>query len=242
MNQEKKPVRIIHTSDIHLGDYGLVNNVSLEIRSQRALEAMTNLCIQGEVSMVIFAGDLFDHNRVDTAIVESALGELRKMPVPVLILPGNHDCLVEDSVYRRPYFSQLAPNITVFTAQQGERFSFPELDLAVWGKPITSHDGGCRPMAGIPPRGSERWQIAVAHGYYVTDWTEQIYSYQITEEEIVQSHQDYVALGHSTVFRCVCDSPVKACYSGSASLSGAAVIIDLHPEAGVHTYCQQLPL
>lgn len=168
--------------------------------------------------------------------------ELLRALVPVVILPGNHDCLIPDSVYRQACFSKLTPNVRVFTSPEGERFSFPELDLAVWGKPITSYEADHRPMAGIPPRGKERWQIAVAHGYYVGVRNDQIHSFQISEEEIVQSCQDYVALGHWGAFRCVCDEPVKAYYPGSASGTGMVAIVDLLDKVGVQVRSHPLAL
>jgi len=175
--------------------------------------------------------------------VEFAVQELIRAFVPVVILPGNHDCLAPDSIYQQVSFSKLAPNVHVLTAPKGERLSFPELNLAVWGKPITSYGGDLRPMAGIPPRGWERWQIAVAHGYYVSDRTDQIYySLKISEEEIVQSCQDYVALGHSPAFRCVCSGPVKAYYSGSpSSVTRTVAIVDFLDDGGVQVNSHPLP-
>lgn len=239
--EQRKPIRVLHTSDIHLGGYDFANPGGVDNRAQRALKALVDLSIQAETSLVIIAGDLFDHNQVDATTLEFTLRELFRAFVPVVILPGNHDCLVPDSVYRRAYFSKLAPNVRVFTALQGEKFSFPELALAIWGKPINSYGGDLRPMAGIPPRGKEQWQIAVAHGYYVGARASQNCSFQISEEEITQSCQDYVALGHWTVFRCVCNGPVKAYYSGSPSETGTVAIVDLDG-VGVQVRSHPLPL
>lgn len=242
LNQGNRATRILHTSDIHLSEYNLDDGRGPDSRSERALKALVDLSIQEEASLVIIAGDLFDHNRVDAAVVDLALRELLRAAVPVLILPGNHDCLGPDSVYWRPCFSKLAPNIRVFTALEGERFSFPELDLAIWGKPISTYGGDHRPMEGIPPRGGERWQIAVAHGHYVGDRIDQIYSFQISEEEITQSRQDYVALGHGSAFRCICNGPVKAYYSGSASQTGNAIVVELLDGTGVQVRPCRLPV
>lgn len=236
-------LRVLHASDIHLGEDGLTNARGLDGRAERALKALVDLSFQARTSLVIIAGDLFDNNRVDTRIVDFALRELARAPAPVVILPGNHDCLVPDSVYRRACFSNLTPNMHVFTASEGDTLSLPELDVAVWGKPINSYGGDLRPMAGTPPRSKERWQIAVAHGYYVGAQSHQIWSLQISEEEIVQSRRDYVALGHWGTFRCVCDGPVKAYYSGSASSATSSVaIVDFFDHVGVQVHSYPLPL
>lgn len=245
MNNGRKKIRVLHTSDIHLGasdfrGYVAAKNGELDDPARHTLKVLVDFSAQAETDLVIIAGDLFDHNRVDTATLEFALKELRRVIAPVLILPGNHDCLVTDSVYRRIWFSEFAPNVRVFTAPEGERFSFPELDLAVWGKAITNYGGDLRPMAGIPPRGGERWQIAVAHGWYVGAELRPPWSLPIGEEEIVKSCQDYVAPGHGPSFRCVCSAPVKAFYSGSASEAGTVAVVDFLDEEEVQVHCHSI--
>ena len=235
-------VRLLHTSDIHLGEDRFVNTDVPEDRAERVLKALVDLSIQVGADLVVIAGDLFDNNRVDAALVEFAMQELLRAVVPVVILPGNHDCLVPDSVYRRAPFCQLAPNFHVLTALEGEQFRFPELDLAVWGKPINWYGGGLRPLEGIPPRGGERWQIAVAHGHYVGTDTGQPYSFPLSHDEILQSRRDYVALGHWDYFRCVCSDGVKAYYAGSAAASSAVAMVDFSDDRGVQVCSYPLPL
>lgn len=238
---ETKRVRILHTSDIHLGDDGFGISGRHDDRAEKALKTLVDLAIRVETSLLIVAGDLFDHNRVEDTVVELALQEFLRLSVPVVILPGNHDCLSPDSVYRRRYFSEADSHVRVFTAMEGERLLFPELDLALWGKPIDGYGAGLRPMAGVPPRGRERWHVAVAHGHYVDLALSQMHALQIGREEIVQSCQDYVALGHCGPFHCVCDEPVKAYYSGSATETGTVAIVDFLDE-GVQVRPYPLPL
>lgn len=242
ISRRNNHVRLVHTSDIHLAEYTLGSAAKLSERSWRVLKALVDLAVSKEADIIIIAGDLFDHNRIDPATVELALRELLKALVPVIILPGNHDCLIPNSVYQPAYFSKLGPNIRIFTNREGERFSFPELDLAIWGKPIDSYGGDAHPMAGIPPRGAERWQIAVAHGYFASDLTGQFFSFPISQEEITQSGCDYIALGHWETFRCVSNDSVKAYYSGSASDTGIVALVDLLEEGTVDVRPYQLSL
>ena len=73
-----------------------------------------------------------------------------------------------------------------------------------------------------------------AFGYYVDSNPPLFPSYHISEEEIVNSGWDYIALGHVPVFRSVCEEPVKAYYSGSPSfVSGSVAVVDLIESAGV---------
>ena len=221
--------RILHTSDLHFG--------SLRDRACHSLGAIVNLAIKTKVDLVIVAGDLFDSNRVDDNLVSFVVEQLQPLSVPTFILPGNHDCLAPDSVYHRIELWKEASNIRVFRAPQGETLTLP--GLSVWGKPITSHnDDGIRPLAGIPqPQGKGQWHIAVAHGFYYADTGPALFpSLHITHKEIVASGQDYIALGHCPNFRCVCDTPVKACYCDSpywASPQDTVNIVDLIDGTGV---------
>lgn len=232
----KKQIRIVHSSDIHLGGYGTPNRDSDP--AARALKALIDLSIGAEASLLIIAGDFFDRNSVNTATVEWGLQELLRAPVPVVILPGNHDCLIPGSVYERACFSNLDSKIRLFMSPEGQRFSFPELDLAVWGKALNSYGGDLRPLGGIPPRSRERWQIAVAHGYYTENPSGEIYSFLINEKEIVESGYDYVALGHWGSFRSICEGSVKACYSSPA----CPIIVDLLEEDGIRVQPHPLSL
>lgn len=223
-------IRIIHTSDIHLGKKKTINTHNASSDSWRSLWELVNLSSQIEASLVIIAGDFFESNRLDSRTVIQAAQDIARFQIPVVILPGNHDCLVSNSVYNRVCLPEIASNVRIFTASEGETFSFPELDIAVWGKPITSYGGDLRPLSGIPPRGPERWQMAAAHGYYVGSQSHHAWNFQISEEEIIASDRDYIALGHWGTFRCVHDYPVKAYYAGS--LPSAVAIVELH-EFGV---------
>ena len=212
--------RILHTSDLHLS--------STDDGACRSLQAVTELAVEAEVDLVLIAGDLFEHNRVKDDLVSFVVKRLQGLQRPIIILPGNHDCLVADSVYYREDPWRGAANIHVIKALPGETLTWPDLGVAVWGKPIDSYSGGLQPLAGVPPRGGEaRWHIAVAHGCYVGSVPHPYYSFQISQEEIIASQRDYVALGHSAGFNCICDGSVKAYYCGSPSLAGTAAIVDL---------------
>ena len=65
-------------------------------------------------AFVVVAGDVFETNRVGPRTVRRALEAMGEIPVPVLLLPGNHDPLDAASVYRSPTFERARPkNVTV---------------------------------------------------------------------------------------------------------------------------------
>ncbi len=218
--------RILHTSDLHL--------LSLGDKACHSLEAVVDLAIRTKVDLVIVAGDLFDYNRVDDNLVSFVVEQLQRLAVHTIILPGNHDCLVPDSAYQRVELWKSLTNVQIFKAPQGETLALPDLGVSVWGKPITSYDGDMRPLAGMPRyRRDGQWHIAVAHGYYVGTEAHPYRSYPISQDEIVTSHQDYIALGHWSSFKCVCDVPVKTYYSDSPPIFGTVNIVDLVEGVGV---------
>ena len=226
VDSSRMPRRVLHTSDLHL--------ISLGDRACRGLEVMVDLATKTKVDLVIIAGDLFDHNRVDDNLVRFVAEQLQRLPVYVAILAGNHDCLIPGSVFERAALWENCDNVRVFRASHGETLDLPGLGMSLWGKSIDSYEYDVRPLAGIPrPQRNGLWHIAVAHGYYVGTEPPLFPSYHITQEEIVTSGWDYIALGHLITFGCVCNEPVKAYYSGSPSLSGTVAIVDLAEGTGV---------
>ncbi|MFC2059762.1 exonuclease SbcCD subunit D [Chloroflexota bacterium] len=220
------PLRILHASDLHLelpGD-----------KACHSLEVMVDLASEAKTDLVIIAGDLFDHNGVDDSLVRYVAEQLRRLPVLVAILAGNHDCLAEDSVFNKAELWQSCTNVRVFRGLSGETIDLPDLGVSLWGRSIDSYEYDIQPLAGIPqPREKGHWHIAVAHGYYVDSEPPLFPGYNITHEEIATSGWDYIALGHVITFKCVCNEPVKAYYSGSPSLFGTMAIVDLTEKDGV---------
>ena len=228
--RRRRKRRILHTSDLHLD--------KVEDKASESLTAVVNLAIGKQVDMVIIAGDLFDHNRVENDLVSFVASQLRRLSVPVVILPGNHDCLVPGSIYHRTEF-QSSDNIFIIGEPHGETLDFPEIEVSIWGKCIDSYDVDVLPLEGIPqPQGNGWWHVAVAHGYYVDGEYPLSYSYYIRQEEVDNSGRDYIALGHLPMFRAVCLEPVPAYYCGSPSMSGSVALVELDEEAGVQvTQC-----
>jgi len=228
---QRKNRRLLHTSDLHLA--------SSKDKGCGHLVSLVNAARETRTDLVIVAGDLFDSNAVGDDLVGFVVEQLQDLSCGVVILPGNHDCLDEGSVFDRKEFGDPRGNIQILRTPGGETLNYPDLGICLWGKPILSTD--VRPLSGIPrPERLDRWHVALAHGYFVDRLPSLFPSYHITAEEIVNSGWDYIALGHVPTFRCVCDERVKAFYSGSPSTSGTVAIVDLTEEAGVQAACYSL--
>lgn len=225
MPAERAPRRILHTSDIHLDRPG--DTPSL------CLEKLVDVAIEREVDLVLIAGDLFDHNRIGEMVFGATLTQLRRLSVPVVILPGNHDCLIPEAVLLRPEFRE-NENIHVIDSPDGEILDMPSLGLSFWGRSLSSYEADIRPLAGLPvaPR-RDRWNIVVAHGYHANGSNSTLRGLPILDDDIAASKcWDYVALGHIPVFRCVSSEKPVAYYSGAVSVVGTAVLVEFAEGTG----------
>jgi len=220
----RKRKRILHSSDFHLDQPG--------DKACASLKALVKLAVEEEVDMMMIVGDLFDHNRVSDKLIKFVIDQLQCLKAPVVILPGNHDCLVPGCALGKDEFWSKCPNVRIIKNSGGEIVDFSEVGISVWGRPIDTFED-MKPMEGIPAPGNNGyWQIALAHGYYVGNGASMFPSYHITEEEITKSGWDYIALGHVVTFSCVCSKPV-AYYCGAAPFTGMAAMVELSDETGV---------
>ncbi|MCY4438886.1 MAG: metallophosphoesterase, partial [Deltaproteobacteria bacterium] len=105
-----REVLILHTSDLHLGaDSILTDDDSGNVP---VLEQVLSTAREQQADLVILAGDTFDHNRQGARLLEEVSEVMEGCGLPIVILPGNHDPLTPDSVYRRAEFTK-AGNVHV---------------------------------------------------------------------------------------------------------------------------------
>jgi DNA repair exonuclease SbcCD nuclease subunit len=222
---DRKPIRLLHTSDLHLGNHGE--------KDRGYIDSVIYLAHQHAVDLLVIAGDLFDHNRVDEDLVQYAAACLQSAPCPVFAIAGNHDCLTPGSVYNRFECWRQYQNIHIFSGAEGELVDVPHLDVSVWGKSIDYDDRDVYPLEGMPrPQRNGRWHIAVAHGYFVRKNPPLFPSYRISEEEIEGLGWDYIALGHVPTFQRLCENPATY-YCGSPSLTHTVALVEMTEEGGI---------
>lgn len=225
----RRKIRLIHTSDTHLGD-DLGGQVA-QATFRAVVDAVPRLA--GEV--LLLAGDIFDNARVADEVVEFFLEQVGRLSVPVVLLPGNHDLYGEASVYHRQLFRSGPPNLHVFTRPEGDTIAFPELTLEVWGRAMLYHAPEFKPLAGMPSRHDGLWLVALAHGHFHFPHDEERRSSPIFPWEVAQATCDYLALGHWERHVDVSQGRVKAAYSGSprgpsrSDPLGAVTVVDLDP-------------
>jgi DNA repair protein SbcD/Mre11 len=196
--------------------------------------------LDGDALLIV--GDVFDHARVPDAVLEFFLRQMRRLTVPAIVLPGNHDLYGDSSLYRREPFQHKPPNLHIFTGPAGGVISCPELALDLWGRAMPMHTPQFRPLQGMPSRSNGHWLVVLAHGHFHFDDDKEQRSSPIYPYEVAKAGCDYLALGHWEYHVDVSQGRVKAVYSGSplgASQNNHTVsvtVVDLCPDQGVQTH------
>ncbi|HKY08822.1 MAG TPA: metallophosphoesterase [Candidatus Binatia bacterium] len=222
-------VTIVHSSDLHLGTDDSFSDKDRLAVLPKVLAAAADV----HADIVLLAGDSFDNHRQPLDLLERAARMLGEYGKTVVILPGNHDPLTPDSVYRRAGFAAI-PNVRILGLNVGAAALFEEFELEIWGHAHFDYTD-MSPLANPRPR-TTRWQLAVAHGHYVDqerDPNRLIGSWLIHPEELVATGADYVALGHWNQATQVGDGKISAHYSGSPEYTGTVNVVCLRSNGSV---------
>lgn len=222
-----RPLRLVHTSDVHLGAFDTKNGQSDPHAKdmERAFARVIDIAIESGADGLLIAGDFFDNNRVNDETVQYAGEQIRRFPGRTYLVPGNHDPMDDGRIYWRYDLEAMAPNLRIIRAHAGEFLEDPELDLVIWGRAFLESDWHFKPLDGLPERLDQRWHVAMAHGHFIPDGGHDTHrSLLIHEREIAAAngHWDYMAFGHWEAQADVSRNGVTAVYSGAPlALSGA---------------------
>jgi DNA repair exonuclease SbcCD nuclease subunit len=212
----RRPLRLAHCSDIHLdSDYfGGDWNRSRRDRDRAQFDELLTAIDAQRPDLMLLAGDLFDHNRASVETIEWACERLAALPFPVVMIPGNHDCLAGNAIYHRHDFA--AAGLHLLLDPDGETVVLDALGAAVWGRGLVDHHPGHRPLADPPGRPvTDIWYLGLAHGVHVPPAGESRNSSPIHAHEIESADFDYLALGHIHCARDVSAGATTAWYSGA---------------------------
>ena len=228
-----RKLRLIHTSDTHLGD------PAGHPRAEEVLESVVDAVERLDGDALLLAGDVFDNERVTDDVVERFVELMGRLETPVIVLPGNHDLAHKTSVYGREPFEEAPANLRVIRDPEGETLEFPDLGMELWGRAMLSHTPSFRPLDGMPEPTEGRWLVAMAHGHFHFESDRDQRSSPIYPEDVAESGCHYLALGHWDRHVDVSRADTTAVYSGcpygpiGAPEEGAVCVVDLDPETGV---------
>lgn len=227
--------RVLQMADVHLGarhdDLGPAAAAQRE-RQFAAFARAVDLAVAEKVDLVLICGDLFDSNSQPRRSVERAAAELSKLVarhVPVVLIPGTHDCYEPGSIYRVFDLAEMAgapadSNLVTVLTDSHRQADFGQLGVSVLSRVFPAKRAADSPLIAIRqeveaaraagPRASQ-WLIGMIHGSIAQPGRFEHDEVIVTEAEIAASGLDYLALGHVHSVREGRAGKVAYAYSGA---------------------------
>ena len=255
-------IRFLHSADWQLGMtrrfLGAESQAVFTADRLAAVATLGDLATEHGAAFVVVAGDAFEDNAVPRSVVLRTAETLAAFPVPVLILPGNHDPLDVSSVFRcRDFESVIEGGSVVVLDGSGPVEAVPGVEVV--GVPWTSKrpDPSRLPalLADLEP--TDRVRVLLAHG-----GTDEVYGGDTPSVEAIRVREledavdaglvDYVALGdRHSVTRVgtgnriwFSGSPETTAFDDKEKDSGHALLVELArtPTPGEGRHCEVTPL
>ena len=243
--------RFIHTADWQLGMSRHFLSAEAQARFGQdrveAIRRLGELARQHEAQFAVVCGDVFESNQVERQTIVRALDAMGEVPVPLLLLPGNHDPLDAGSVYRCPTFLRKKPD-HVIVLENGDPVELPGVPgLEIIGVPWLTK----RPLSdlvgdrcsSLAPVDAGVVRIVVGHGMVDTlapdPENPALVRVAAVEAALEEGRLHYLALGDRHSATSV-GSSEAIWYSGAPVAtdfgeeeSGNALLVELSPDAPV---------
>jgi DNA repair exonuclease SbcCD nuclease subunit len=207
-----------------------------------AIETLGAIAAETGARCIVVAGDVFESNQLGEQVIARAMHAMSRLPVPIILLPGNHDPLDAASVFDAPGI-RAAPG-HVFVVRSNAPFRLPglpgvEFVGAPWFSKRPSTDPCAAMLAGLAPV-EEGFRIAIAHGQTSDQAPDAsapgLIDLGLAEAAVRDGRIHYLALGdrHSTTGK---GSTGAVWYSGAPvatdfdeQASGNALVVTLRVE------------
>lgn len=130
-----------------------------------AVRRIGDVAAQHGAGFVVVAGDVFESNHLDRAVLGRSLDAMADIAVPVWLLPGNHDPLDAASIFSSEDFARRRPsNVHVLdTPGLHEVADGVDVIAAPWFSKRPLHDLVGEALAGVEADPTRR-RIVVGHG------------------------------------------------------------------------------
>ncbi|WP_153397128.1 metallophosphoesterase family protein [Ornithinicoccus halotolerans] len=240
-------VRFLHTADWQLGltRRWLRGEAQGRYADARVAAVRALGVVAGEqgCEFVVVAGDVLESPQVATGTLRRLFEALKEFPVPVYLLPGNHDPLGAGSVYRTRLWERECPGHVHVLDRPGPWPVADSVELlaAPWPSKRPGEDLVARALADLPP--AEGVRIGVAHGPVDRILPDHADSNHATintgtvEQALASGRLHYLALGDRHSVTPVGDSGA-IWYSGTPEVTdfrerrpGEVLVVDVDPGA-----------
>lgn len=189
-------VKIIHCSDFHFDTpFGGFEKHISEKRKEDIRESFGKIidaAKNDEVKIILIAGDVFDNSTVSYETISFMKKKFEEVPnISIFISPGNHDPYGEKSYYNTV---QWPDNVHIFK-NHIDKVHITELNTTIYGIGFgTSYERNSL-LDNFTAEDNETINLMVLHGEVVKGNSGSNYN-PISEEQIIKSKLDYLALGH----------------------------------------------
>jgi DNA repair exonuclease SbcCD nuclease subunit len=195
-------MRLMHSADWQIGarfrQFGEAGPILRQARLT-ALGRALRLAEANQVDAFLVAGDLFEDDQVDTALLTEVWQEFASVPtLPVYIVPGNHDPATGPGcIWARKPFSDPPPNVVVFTKPGSAHLPCGAVIVA---NPLRQKRSTIDPsvelaqiVAGMP---DSLIKIGLTHGCPAVEGFYEPDDFPIPRDAATRSGLDYLAIGH----------------------------------------------
>lgn len=216
---------VAHSSDLHV-DIEAADSRQGHDGTQN-LKLVIDAARRASADILLLAGDTFDSHRQPSHLIAVAATLISNCGMQVVLLPGNHDPIIQDSVYGNLLAGNGAvKNLHVLGVTHQTVVGFDNFGLEIWGKAHTGFEDMDPLPNGLEISASRN--ILMAHGHYEenVDLTARHRpSWILDSLTLDRSKVAYVALGHWNRAAQVGPSHLSAYYSGSPDYAGTINLV-----------------
>jgi DNA repair exonuclease SbcCD nuclease subunit len=193
--------RFLHSADWQLGArFAQFGARGARLREMRLVTLRRTLALARDrgVDAFLIAGDLFEDNQVEDALVSQVVELFREFAaVPVFILPGNHDPFTgPDSVWQRKAWLTPPGNVRVWREAGAVDIGGAHLLASPLHQKLSTVDPSLKLAelaAGLPEASIK---IGVTHGALAIEGKHQPNDFPIALNAASRARLDYLAIGH----------------------------------------------
>ena len=181
-------MKFIHIADVHLGMMPEAKKGLGAMRKREIEETFDRVLLdakQQKVDVIMIVGDLYHRPPTMEELRELSARFEELEPIKVVLIAGNHDCILEGSAYENFQFSK---NVIFLREKNMQSIYVEELDTTFWGFSYHQKEIYKPLYDNVKPSGKGN-HILLAHGGDESH-------IPIQYENLKWAGFDYVALGH----------------------------------------------
>jgi DNA repair exonuclease SbcCD nuclease subunit len=193
--------RFLHTADWQIGrqysQFPADDAVPLAEARLAAVETIARLATEHKVDAVLVAGDVFDAQTVADRTIRKLFNAMQGYAGPWLMIPGNHDAALTESVWTRAARMDAMPT-NLHLALQGKALDFLSLGFSALMAPLTQRHTYNDLTEWFDQASTAQGcvRIGVAHGSVQGVLAEDVDSANpIGADRAARARLDYLALG-----------------------------------------------